>query len=114
LAAPVPYNPAPAAPRRRDARGSMQVPDRGVGRRRLDRNWLAFGLLGLIWGSSFLWIKIGVADISAALLIALRFVFGLAGLAAYAAWRRPPGLRQAAASWRKYLFMGIVNTALPI
>lgn len=40
------------------------------------KNWLLFGLLGLIWGSSFLLIKIGVRELDA-----LSFVTGRIGLA---------------------------------
>lgn len=79
------------------------------------RHWAAFLLLGLIWGSSFLWIKIAVGDISALMLVALRFTSGLLGLWAYAVWRRVhvPWPRDRA-TWAKYGFMGIINTALPI
>jgi len=79
------------------------------------REWAAFWLLGLIWGSSFLWIKLAVEDISPSLLVALRLAFGLLGLAAWAVLRRQsvrwPSDR---AGWGRYFFMGVVNTALPI
>ncbi len=79
------------------------------------RHWAAFLLLGLIWGSSFLWIKIAVDDISALLLVALRFTFGLAGLWVYAVWRHIPlGWPRGRAGWSRYTFMGVINTALPI
>jgi drug/metabolite transporter (DMT)-like permease len=79
------------------------------------RDWAAFWLLGLIWGSSFLWIKLAVEDISAVLLVALRLFFGLVGLGAYALWRRPAfQLPRDGRRWGQYLFMGLVNTALPI
>ncbi len=45
------------------------------------KEWGAFVLLGLIWGSSFLWIKIGVADITPMVLVTLRISFGLIGVA---------------------------------
>jgi drug/metabolite transporter (DMT)-like permease len=48
-------------------------------------------------------------------LVTLRFFFGLVGLAAYAVVRRIPlSLPSDPVSLGKYLFMGIVNTALPI
>jgi drug/metabolite transporter (DMT)-like permease len=40
----------------------------------------AFVLLGLIWGSSFLWIKLAVAEIGRFMLAAWRLLFGLLGL----------------------------------
>jgi drug/metabolite transporter (DMT)-like permease len=44
------------------------------------KEWGAFVLLGLIWGSSFLWIKIGVENITPFVLVTLRISFGLMGL----------------------------------
>ena len=44
------------------------------------KEWSAFALLGLVWGSSFLWIKIAVQDIGPFTLVAFRLLFGLAGL----------------------------------
>ncbi len=44
------------------------------------KEWAAFGLLGMIWGSSFLWIKIGVENIKPFVLVTLRVSFGLLGL----------------------------------
>ena len=38
-------------------------------------NWLLFGLLGLIWGSSYLWIKIGVEATGPFTLVTLRCLF---------------------------------------
>lgn len=76
------------------------------------REWGAFFLLGAIWGSSFLWIKIAVAEVGPATLAAIRLFFGLAGLLAVARLTRQPfdNLR---AFLPAYLFMGVFNTALP-
>jgi drug/metabolite transporter (DMT)-like permease len=76
------------------------------------REWGAFILLGLIWGSSFLWIKIGVAEIGPFMLVTLRVLFGLAGLALITVIRRQriPLDRSALLA---FLFLGAVNTALP-
>lgn len=79
------------------------------------REWAAFGLLGLIWGSSFLWIKLAVDDISPSLLVSLRLGFGLLALLAVAAARRSTvDWPRSRGRWGQYLFLGIVNTALPI
>ena len=43
------------------------------------KEWGAFTLLGLIWGSSFLWIKIAVQEIGPFALVAFRLLFGLLG-----------------------------------
>lgn len=76
------------------------------------KEWGAFVLLGLIWGSSFLWIKIAVAETGPFMLVTFRLLFGLAGLLVFMALRR-----QAFPRDRKvllaFLFMGLFNTALP-
>jgi hypothetical protein len=40
------------------------------------KHWIIFMLLGLIWSTSFLWIKIGVQEIGPMALVALRMLFG--------------------------------------
>ena len=40
------------------------------------KHWIIFILLGAIWSSSFLWIKIGVQDIGPMALVAFRMLFG--------------------------------------
>ncbi|HSB90672.1 MAG TPA: EamA family transporter [Anaerolineales bacterium] len=76
------------------------------------REWTMFGVLGLIWGSSFLWIKIAVADVGPLTLVGWRLLFGLAGLAVVVALRRPhfPG---DARTWGAMVLLGLTNTALP-
>lgn len=78
--------------------------------------WLTPGtfiLLGLIWGSSFLWIKIAVAEIPPATLVAYRMSLGALGLLAFLAARRqlviPPGRQLVPLA-----ILGAINTALPI
>jgi drug/metabolite transporter (DMT)-like permease len=76
------------------------------------KQWSAFALLGLLWGSSFLWIKIAVAETGTFTLVAFRLLFGLAGLLLVMLWQRqrPPRDRR---TLLKYLFMGTFNTAVP-
>jgi len=76
------------------------------------RDWGAFLLLGSIWGSSFLWIKIAVADVSPATLAAFRLLFGLIGLLTVA-WLTRQRFTTLRSHWRAYLFMGFFNTAFP-
>ena len=80
-----------------------------------NRPWLvpaAFILLGLIWGSSFLWIKIGVDEMDPATLVAYRVSVGAVAMLAYARLtgerllRTPRELVPMAA-------LGMVATALP-
>ncbi|MCE1253759.1 MAG: EamA family transporter [Anaerolineae bacterium] len=44
------------------------------------KEWVRFSLLGLIWGTSFLWIKIAVAEVSPLVLVGFRTLFGAASL----------------------------------
>src|SRR5512143_2636873 len=76
------------------------------------KEWAAFGLLGLIWGSSLLWIKIGVEDIAPFVLVTLRISFGLAGLLVVMAVQRQSFPRDRN-TIVKYIFMGVFNLVLP-
>jgi len=76
------------------------------------KDWGAFLLLGTIWGSSFLWIKIAVADIAPTTLAAFRLLFGLIGLLTVA-WLTRQRFDAVRRHWRAYLFMGFFNTAFP-
>jgi drug/metabolite transporter (DMT)-like permease len=76
------------------------------------KEWGAFWVLGAIWGSSFLWIKIAVAEIGPATLAAIRLAFGLVGLLLVMRLGRLPFPRSAV-HLPAYLFMGAFNTAIP-
>jgi drug/metabolite transporter (DMT)-like permease len=76
------------------------------------KEWGAFALLGLIWGSSFLWIKIAVGETGPFLLVTFRLLFGLAGLLVVMALQRQAWPRDRRL-WLAYLFMGLFNTGLP-
>lgn len=76
------------------------------------RDWMAFVLLGLAWGSSFLWIKLAVQEVGPFTLVAFRLLFGVAGLLAVVAYSRPAwprDLRQ----WLILAILGLTNTAVP-
>lgn len=74
----------------------------------------AFIGLGLIWGSSFAWIKIAVEEIAPATLVAWRMTLGAIGMVGMLAFLRgvpmPRGLRE----WLPLVVMGAVNAAIPI
>ncbi len=76
------------------------------------KEWIAFAALGLIWGSSFLWIKIAVGETGPFTLVAFRLLFGALGLAAIMLLKRQP-LPRDRRTWLAYGFMGLVNSALP-
>lgn len=50
--------------------------------------WLAFGLLGLIWGTNFIFMKWAALYISPTQIVLLRVVFGFLPILAFALWRR--------------------------
>jgi drug/metabolite transporter (DMT)-like permease len=76
------------------------------------KEWAAFAALGLIWGSSFLWIKIAVVETGALTLVAFRLLFGALGLAAVMLAQRTR-LPRDRRTWLAFAFMALVNTALP-
>lgn len=74
--------------------------------------WILFLALGFLWGSSYLWIKIGLESLPPLTLIAGRLLLGGAFLAAVVAIAREPLPRQR----RQYghlLVMAVVNVVLP-
>lgn len=76
------------------------------------REWAAFWLLGTIWGSSFLWIKIAVTETGPVLLAALRLLFGAAGLVVIA-WMTHQAVPRDRGLLIRYLVLAVLNTALP-
>ena len=78
----------------------------------MSRKYALFLLvLGAIWGSSYLFIKIGVRDLSPAALIELRLLCATPLLVAFAV--RRSGWAALRAAWRPGLVLGIVNAAIP-
>jgi len=76
------------------------------------KEWTVFVLLGLIWGSSFLWIRIAVQDTGPFTLVALRLLFGLFGLLAVMKYKKLPFPRDKR-TLLSLAIMGVINTALP-
>ncbi|TMI80424.1 MAG: DMT family transporter [Bacillati bacterium ANGP1] len=76
------------------------------------REWGAFWLLGAIWGSSFLWIKIAVAEIGPVTLAAYRLLFGLLGLLPLA-WMTGQAIPRDRSLLVRFLGLAVLNTALP-
>lgn len=76
------------------------------------KHWLVFILLGSIWSSSFLWIKIAVQEVGPTTLVAFRVLFGLLfGLVVVLIQRTklPSTWRE----WSPLLLLGITNVAIP-
>ena len=76
------------------------------------KDWLVFIVLGVLWGSSFLWIKIAIQDISPLLLVTLRLSFAIITLTIAAIIARPLW-PQNKRLWLTLVFFGLINTAIP-
>ena len=76
------------------------------------KEWSAFVVLGLIWGSSFLWIKIGVENITPFMLVTLRVSFALVSLLVVMALQRQSFPRDRS-TILKFVFMGVFNVVIP-
>ena len=76
------------------------------------KDLLAFLALSLAWGSSFFWIKIAIQEVGPFMLVALRVLFGILGLAIVLLFNRPKGMPDRR-TWQILLLLGITNTALP-
>lgn len=76
------------------------------------KEWGAFFLLGTIWGTSFLWIKIAVQEIGPLTLVSFRLLFGLLGLLIVMAVQRKsfPTDRR---TLGLYFVLSIFQTAIP-
>jgi drug/metabolite transporter (DMT)-like permease len=74
--------------------------------------WLVFAALGFFWGSSYLFIKIGVETLTPFTLIAGRLAVGCAllGVVLFAAHEPLPRERRV---YRHLIVMGILNIAIP-
>ena len=70
-------------------------------------------LLGLIWGSSFAWIKIAVDEIPPASLVAWRMGLGAAAMLGLLAFIRVP-MPRGLSEWLPLAVLGAVNAAIPI
>jgi drug/metabolite transporter (DMT)-like permease len=71
-----------------------------------------FILLGAIWSSSFLWIKIAVAEMGPLTLVAYRVLFGLIFTVIVALIQRPT-LPRTLKAWTPLFVLGVTNVAVP-
>jgi drug/metabolite transporter (DMT)-like permease len=76
------------------------------------KHWLVFILLGVIWSSSFMWIKIAVQEIGPITLVAFRVLFGLLfGVVVILVQR--VHLPRRFKEWFPLLVLGMTNIAIP-
>ncbi len=76
------------------------------------KHWLVFILLGAIWSSSFMWIKIAVQEVGPITLVAFRVLFGLVFCSVVITLRGERWPRSFRA-WLPLLVVGITNLAIP-
>jgi drug/metabolite transporter (DMT)-like permease len=76
------------------------------------KHWLVFLLLGAIWSSSFMWIKIAVQEIGPITLVAFRALFGLLFGVVVIFIQRVQWPRTFQ-SWLPLLLLGLTNVAIP-
>ena len=76
------------------------------------KHWIIFILLGLIWSSSFLWIKIAVQEIGPMTLVAFRVLFGLIAAGSAVFIQRIPW-PQDRKTWGAFILIGITSVAIP-
>lgn len=69
-------------------------------------------LLGAIWGSTFMWIEIALADFAPTSIVAARILLGAGLLLAFARWRGEPWPR-GRAIWGLIFLIGLINNAVP-
>ena len=76
------------------------------------KHWIVFLLLGAIWSSSFMWIKIAVQEVGPITLVAFRVLFGLLfGIVVIFIQRIP--LPRTMKEWAPLLLLGLTNVAAP-
>jgi drug/metabolite transporter (DMT)-like permease len=76
------------------------------------KHWFIFILVGGIWSSSFMWIKIGLQEISPTTLVAFRVLFGFIFCAVMVFIQRVKWLNNLK-SWTPLLILGVINQAIP-
>jgi drug/metabolite transporter (DMT)-like permease len=77
------------------------------------KHWIAFLALGIIWSSSFLWIKIGVQEVSPMVLVAFRMLFGALAASAVVVYQKLEWPRDWK-TWGVYAILGPTSLAIPI
>ena len=76
------------------------------------KHWFAFITLGVIWSSSFLWIKIAVQEMGPITLVAYRVLFGLLFGIAVILFQRA-SLPKSFSDWLPLIVLGLTNIAIP-
>jgi len=76
------------------------------------KHWIVFILLGAIWSSSFMWIKIAIQEVGPITLVAFRALFGLLFGIVVILFQRVR-LPRTSKEWFPLLIVGLTNVAIP-
>ena len=76
------------------------------------KHWIVFLLLGAIWSSSFMWIKIAIQEVGPITLVAFRALFGLLFGIVVILFQRVQ-LPRTSKEWIPLLVVGLTNVAIP-
>ena len=76
------------------------------------KDWIAFIVLGTLWGSSFMWIKIAVQETNPILLVAIRLTFAILTLTTAAIIARQ-AMPKSGRMWLILTIFGFANIAFP-
>jgi drug/metabolite transporter (DMT)-like permease len=76
------------------------------------KHWFVFILLGAIWSSSFMWIKIAVQEVGPITLVAFRVLFGLL-FGIVVIFIQHAQMPRSFKEWSPLLLLGITNVAIP-
>jgi len=76
------------------------------------KHWFVFILLGAIWSSSFMWIKIAIQEVGPITLVAFRALFGLLFGVVVILIQRVP-LPRTLKEWLPLFVVGLTNIAIP-
>ncbi len=76
------------------------------------KEYLVLFILAALWGASFLFIKVAIADMSPLTLVFVRLLVGTLGLLAFVAFQ-PEVMRGWYKNWRAFLLVTIFNAIIP-
>jgi len=76
------------------------------------RQWIEFLALTLIWGASFLWIKIAVREVGPFTIVSIRLVMAMAAILPFLI-RGRVGVPRSGRMWWHIVVQGLTSTALP-
>ena len=77
------------------------------------KHWIVFIVLGLIWSTSFMWIKIGVQEVGPMALVSFRMLFGALTAVAIATYQKVKWPRDWK-TWGTFAILGPTSLAIPI